>query len=325
MSQRPPPFTAVAPEFEASTPAELAPGPVRVIVNAGAGQGCPPQWVSELQRKLDAAGLRARISLAETGEQILDAANRAVSDGARMVVAAGGDGTVSAVASCLAGTDVSLGVLPLGTLNHFAKDLGIPLGLDEALRTIAQGEPVAVDAGEVNGRLFINNSSLGLYPDIVADRERQRRRLGRGKWRALLAACVHAARRYPVLSLQIDLNGQAYERRSSFVFVGNNEYRMEGFNIGERESMASGRLSLYVTQRTGRFGLMRLALRALAHRLQQARDFDMLTARALVVRAPHRHVRVATDGEVSLMETPLTYRIRPGALRVMVPPPGQAA
>lgn len=325
MSQRPPPFTAATPEFEAWTPAELALVPVRVIVNASAGQGCAPEWVSELERKLDGLGLLARISLAETGEQILDAASRAVSDGAHMVVAAGGDGTVSAVASCLAGTDVVLGVLPLGTLNHFAKDLGIPLGLDEALQTIAQGEPVAVDAGEVNGRLFINNSSLGLYPDIVADRERQRRRLGRGKWRALLAACVTAARRYPVLSLQIDLNGRAFERRSSFVFVGNNEYRMEGFNIGERESMASGRLSLYVTQRTGRFGLMRLALRALASRLQQARDFDMLTARALVVRASHRHVRVATDGEVSVMETPLNYRIRPGALRVMVPPSGQAA
>lgn len=299
--------------------------PIRVIVNAGAGHGCPPEWVSELERKLDGAGLPAGISLAETGEQIVDAATRAVSDGARMVVAAGGDGTVSAVASCLAGTDVVLGVLPLGTLNHFAKDLGIPLGLDDALRTIAEGEPVAVDAGEVNGRLFINNSSLGLYPDIVADRERQRRRLGRGKWRALLAACLTAARRYPVLSLQIDLNGQAYERRSSFIFIGNNEYRMEGFNIGERESMASGRLSLYVTQRTGRFGLLRLALRALVHRLQQARDFDMLTARALVVHAPQRRVRVATDGEISVMETPLYYRIRPGALRVMVPPPGQPA
>jgi diacylglycerol kinase family enzyme len=311
MSQTPPPFTATA--------------PLRVIVNASAGAGCSPEWVSELERKFGEAGLPARVALADSGEQIVQAAAQAVDEGARVVVAAGGDGTVSAVASRLAGTDVALGVLPLGTLNHFAKDLGIPLELDQAVHTIAQGEPVAVDAGEVNGRLFINNSSLGLYPDIVADRERQRRRLGRGKWRALLAACVTAARRYPVLSLQIDLNGKAFQRRSSFVFVGNNEYRMEGFNIGERESMASGRLSLYVTQRTGRFGLLRLALRALLRRLRQARDFDVLTARALVVRTPHRHVRVATDGEVSVMEPPLEYRIRPGALRVIVPPPGQFA
>jgi diacylglycerol kinase family enzyme len=309
MSQRPPPFATLA--------------PVRVIVNATAGPGCPPEWVRELEQKFAGHGLTARVVLIEGGEQILQATLQAVREGARVVVAAGGDGTISAVASRLAGTDVAMGVLPLGTLNHFARDLGIPLELDEAVRTIAQGQPIAIDAAEVNGRLFINSSSLGLYPDIVLDRERQRRRLGRGKWRALFAASTHAARRYPVLSLQIDLNGQAYQRRSSFVFIGNNEYRMEGFNIGERESMASGRLSLYVTQRTGRFGLLRLALRALFGRLRQARDFDMVTARTLVVRTRHKHMRVATDGEVSLMETPLHYRIRPGALRVIVPPPAQ--
>ena len=323
MSHQPPPFATAEPRDE--TPASDEKAPVRVIVNANAGRGCPPEWVGELERKFADAGVPARVTLAEDGERILQEATQAVAEGARTVVAGGGDGTVSAVASRLAGTDVALGVLPLGTLNHFARDLGIPLELDEAVRTIAQGEPVAVDMGEVNGRLFINNSSLGLYPDIVADRERQRRRLGRGKWRALIAACVHAARRYPVLSLQIDLNGRAYERRSSFVFVGNNEYRMQGFNIGERESMASGRLSLYVTQRTGRFGLLRLALRAVLRRLRQARDFDMVTACALVVRTPHRHVRVATDGELNVMEPPLNYRIRPGALRVIVAPPGQPA
>ena len=322
MSQSLPSLPAAAPD---RTGVPAGPASVRVILNANAGQGCAPEWVSELQHKFADAGLAAQITLANCGEQILQAAAHAVRDGARMVVAAGGDGTISAVASRLAGTEVALGVLPLGTLNHFARDLDIPLELDAAVQTIAQGEPVAIDTAEVNGRLFINNSSLGLYPDIVADRERQRRRLGRGKWRALLAACAHAARRYPVLSLQIDLNGRAFERHSSFVFVGNNEYRMEGFNIGERESMASGRLSLYVTQRTGRFGLLRLAFRAMLRRLRQARDFDMLTARALVVNTPHRQVRVATDGEVSVMETPLTYRIHPGALRVIVPPTGQPA
>jgi diacylglycerol kinase family enzyme len=268
--------------------------------------------------------LPARVSLIHEGGRIPEAATAAVQGGSRVVVAAGGDGTVSAVASRLAGTGVPLGVLPMGTLNHFAKDLGIPLEVDAAVQAIAQGHDVAVDAAEVNGRLFINNSSLGLYPDIVLDRERQRRRLGRGKWQALVAACVHAARRYPVLSLQIDLDGQVYERHSSFVFIGNNEYSMEGFDIGARECLAAARLSLYLTQRTGRFGLLRLALRALFGRLRQARDFDMVTARSLVVHTPRKRMRVATDGEVSLMEAPLNYRIRPAALRVIVPPAAPA-
>jgi diacylglycerol kinase family enzyme len=295
------------------------PAPVTVILNAGAGQGWPAARVRELEEKFHGAGLPARVALVHEGGQILQAASGAVQGGSRVVVAAGGDGTVSAVASRLTGTGVPMGVLPMGTLNHFAKDLGIPLEQDDAIETIARGHDVGVDAAEVNGRIFINNSSLGLYPDIVLDREQQRRRLGRGKWRALIAACVHAARRYPVLSLQIDLDGKAYERRSSFVFIGNNEYSMEGFDIGARKSVAAGRLSLYLAQRTGRFALLRLALRALLGRLRQARDFEMVTARALVVRTPDRRIRVATDGEVCLMETPLNYRIRAGALRVIVP------
>ena len=298
-----------------------APQPVCVIVNSTSGRGCDSHWVHSLQRQFEASGAPAEVVLVKSGEEILQAATAAIRAHAPAVVAAGGDGTVSAVASRLAGTDVPLGVVPMGTLNHFAKDLGIPLALEAAVSTITEGHQAAVDAAEVNGRLFINNSSLGLYPDIVLDRERQRRRLGRGKWRALLAASVHAARKYPVLALQLELDGKRWERQSAFVFVGNNEYQMEGFEIGERASLSDGRLSLYVTQRTGRFGLLRLALRALTRRLRQARDFDIVTARSLTVRTPHQHMRVATDGEVNVMRTPLEYRVRPGALKVFVPVP----
>jgi len=294
-------------------------GVVPVLINAGAGQGCPPDWPADIEKKFADHGIQARVTLAQDGEQLLAAAKKAVQDGASLVVAGGGDGTVSAVASCVAGSRASLGVLPMGTLNHFAKDLGIPLELDGAIDNIAQGRELAVDMGEVNGTLFINNSSLGLYPDIVLDRERQRQRLGRGKWAALLTASLHAARRYPVMSLHLEVDGKPLERRSAFVFIGNNEYRMEGFEIGERHGLTGGELSLYVTQRTGRFGLLRLALRALVGRLQQASDFDVLAAKAVVVDTARRRMRVAADGEVKVMETPLHYRIRPGLLRVIVP------
>ena len=294
-------------------------GTVPVLINATAGQGCPDDWPAALEHKFRERGLDAQVLLATSGEQLLGAAKEAVRRGASMIAAGGGDGTVSAVASCLAQTGVRLGVLPMGTLNHFAKDLGIPLELDAAIEVIAHGRELAVDLGEVNGRLFINNSSLGLYPDIVLDRERQRQRLGRGKWAALFAASLHAARRYPVLSLHLEVDGKPLERRSAFVFIGNNEYRMEGFEIGERHALSDGQLSLYVTQRTGRFGLLRLALRALFGSLQQAKDFDMLAAKAVVVRTSRAHMRVATDGEVTMMQTPLNYRIRPGVLRVVVP------
>jgi diacylglycerol kinase family enzyme len=290
-----------------------------VIVNSASGAGCAPGYERELRERFAAQGVDAQVELVASGDEIVKAAKRAVDGGARCVVAAGGDGTVSAVASQLAGKPCALGVLPLGTLNHFAKDNGVPLDIDEAIAAIAQGREEARDIGEVNGRLFINNSSLGLYPDIVLDRERQRRRLGRGKWLALLAASLHAARRYPVLTLALEVDGKPLHRRSAFVFIGNNEYKMAGFEIGERERLDAGVLSLYVTQRTGRFGLLRLAIRALFHRLDQARDFDCVLAARVTIETHHRSLRVATDGEVTVMHTPLHYRVHPGALRVIVP------
>ena len=292
-----------------------------VIVNATAGTGLPDDWADQLQEKFSNAGLQAQVKVVQSGADIEPTVKSAIAAGVQVVVAGGGDGTVSAVAGGLVGTGVTLGVLPMGTLNHFAKDLAIPLDQDEAIAVIAGNLQLEVDVGEVNGRVFINNSSLGLYPDIVREREKRQHRLGHGKWRALVAASIGAARRYPVVTVHVEVEGKTLARSTPFVFIGNNEYTMEGFEIGERAALDRGTLSLYLTQRMGRFGLLHLAAMALLKRLQQARDFDMLTAREFVVRTGHKRLRVATDGEVNLMETPLKYRLRARALRVIVPPP----
>ena len=246
-------------------------------------------------------------------------------DKPRVMVGGGGDGTISAVAAALVGTDTALGVLPLGTLNHFAKDLAIPLDLDGAARVIASGHRVAVDVGDVNGRVFVNNSSLGLYPDMVRDRERQRQRLGRGKWAALAWASITMLRRYPFLDAAMSIHGHSHGRRTAFVFIGNNEYVMEGFDIGSRPRLNGGTLSVYVTHRCGRAGLFLLALRALVGRMRQARDLDALTCHTVTIESRHRRLRVANDGEVVVMETPLRYRVRPGALTVLAAVPDRAA
>jgi diacylglycerol kinase family enzyme len=240
------------------------------------------------------------------------------------VVGGGGDGTLNTIANALAGTAKPFGVLPLGTHNHFAKDLGVPLDLDAAVERIAAGQPLRVDVGEVNGRVFINNSSLGLYPDIVRDRERQQKRLGRGKWPAFAWAALAVLRRYAFMRVRLTVDGTERVRRTPFVFIGNNEYRMEGFAIGERAGLQDGRLSLYVAQRPGRLRLLQLALRALFGRLRQARDFDTLLATEIVIESRHRRLHVATDGEVSLMTPPLRYRIRPASLTVMAGEPTPA-
>jgi YegS/Rv2252/BmrU family lipid kinase len=292
---------------------------ISVIVNDGAGSNRAQECVDEVRGKCEALGLRAEVHAVRSGEQIAEAAQRALREGAGVVVAGGGDGTVSAVASCLAGTGVTLGVLPLGTLNHFAKDLGIPTDIDGALEVIARGKVLAVDVAEVNGQAFINNSSLGLYPHIVRHREQQQRRLGRSKWLALVTATLHVLQRSHPMWLRIEVNGEQLVRRTGFVFIGNNRYQMEGLKIGARPSLTGGALSLCVTRKSHRMDLLRLAFRALIGRLQEAEDFDLVQASSVIVRTRHHQVRVATDGEVQLMESPLHYRIRPGQLRVLVP------
>lgn len=298
---------------------EGAPIQVAVIVNGSAGRGHDEAAARALHDKFAASGMAATITLAQSGAEMVAAARQALADGMPMIVAGGGDGTVNAVAAVMADSGVAFGVLPLGTLNHFAKDLGIPLALDAAIQNVAAGRRARVDVGEVNGQVFLNNSSLGLYPDIVRDREKQQRRLGRGKWLAACWATVAALRRYPFLNVRLMVGGQRHARRTPFVFIGNNEYTMQGFNIGERARLDAGTLSLYVAQRPGRLGLVRLAWRALWGRLAQERDFDVLLARELEIDTRHKRIRVAIDGEVTVMLTPLRYRIRPGALTVIVP------
>jgi diacylglycerol kinase family enzyme len=254
-----------------------------------------------------------------SGHEIASAVHGALAAGCSTVVAGGGDGTLNAVASRLVGTGARLGVLPLGTLNHFAKDLGIPLEPARALQTVALGETLAVDVGEVNGHYFLNNSSIGLYPDIVRDRERQQSRLGRGKWVAFGWAMWGALRRFPFLDVRLVVDGVERRHRTPFVFVGNNAYQMTGFQIGSRERLTDGKLSIYLTERPSRLRLFSLGLRALAGQLHQADDFRVMSAPSLSIATHHRRLRVATDGEVRKLDTPLNYRLHAGALRVIVP------
>jgi len=297
-----------------------------VIINCAAGGGPGAEAGRAVEEAFASCGARARVRLAREGAELAELARAAVSNGARAVVAGGGDGTVSAVASALVGTDKALGVLPLGTLNHFARDLRIPLGVSEAARNVCEGRAVLVDVGEVKGggdeeaRVFVNNSGLGLYPHIVRRREKLQARESSGKWTAFARAALAILRRYPFLNVRLSADGRAIARRTPFVFVGNNEYEVEGARIGERDRLDAGRLSLYVAHHTGRLGLLRLALRALFGRLRQAGEFDALSAEEIWVetRRPRR-LYVAADGEVAVMTTPLHYRVRPKALRVIVP------
>jgi len=294
---------------------------VQVIINCSSGTINSDEVSRQVTALFHARGLRAHVSLATSGAQLVELAGQAAQGNNSTIVAGGGDGTISSVAAVLAGTTKTLGVLPLGTLNHFARDLNIPLDLEGAINIIRQGHTKSIDVGEVNGQIFINNSSLGLYPSIVRERQKQQR-LGYKKWPAFLWAAVAVLRRYPFLNVRLITGGEEFSSRTPFVFVGNNQYEMEGLSIGGRRRLCAGELSLYISHRTGRLGLLRLALRAMFRRLRDEKDFSAMTTGEVWIQTKHKRLRVAADGEITVMKPPLHYRVRPAALRVFVPAPG---
>jgi diacylglycerol kinase family enzyme len=290
-----------------------------VILNRSSGSAEDREAEERLRDAFRAAGAEAEVQHAENGEDVVRLARQAVAGKSDVVVVGGGDGTLGSVASVLSGGEKAMGVLPLGTLNHFAKDLAIPLDIEEAARTVVEGRVVRVDLGEVNDKVFVNNSSLGLYPRIVRHREEQQQRLGRGKWPAFFWATLHALHRHAPLDVLLSVEGREVRRRTPFVFVGNNLYEMEGFDIGKRDRLDGGGLSVYLAPGARPLDLVAFALRALFGRLRASKDFEVLRTTELRIETRGRQAQVANDGEVLTLDTPLRYRSRPGALRVVVP------
>jgi diacylglycerol kinase family enzyme len=289
-----------------------------VVLNDSSGSGNCAAAAQKLGEIFTAAGREARITVAKSGDAIRAAAEQAVRDGCECLVAGGGDGTINTAAAAVVGTTVTLGVLPLGTLNHFAKDLGIPLKLDEAAQVVLDGTVCRVDVGEVSGRIFLNNSSLGVYPAIVRLRERYQAG-GLGKWIAALWAGLTVLRRHPFMAVRIVAEGRELIRRTPFVFVGNNQYRMVGLQAGSRESLVEGRVALYVLNAEHRTGLLHLAWQVLRKGIDQVQELELISVEHASIETRRRQVQVALDGEVIVLPAPLVYRTRPQSLRVFVP------
>lgn len=286
-----------------------------VLVNARAGSGHAD---GALEEALRAAGVDATVETVNGGDDLRWRATRSATRGDALV-AAGGDGTVSMVAAVAAEHAVPLGVLPMGTLNHFAKDAGIPGDTDQAIAALRGPGTRSVDLGEINGRTFINNASLGIYPRMVGERETERRK-GWPKWAAFGIALSRGWRRYRTWTVRLRIDGREYIRRTPFVFIGNGRYESEGLNLGARPALDGGVLSIFVAPYCGRFELVRVAARALAGRLEAESKFESFEAREVTMETGRKRVSVALDGEVVMMSPPLKCRIRPGALRLIGEP-----
>jgi diacylglycerol kinase family enzyme len=296
---------------------------VAVIVNSEGGtvrrEGLDAATLLKMFRD---AGVEADVRFVP-GKQVDAAAREALSRKVDAVVAGGGDGTIRCVASRLAGgsagTSIPLGVLPLGTLNHFARDLEIPTEIPGAVQVIAEGATRPLDLGEVNGEIFVNNSSLGLYPPVVKVRDREREEKDRNKWVATFSAVLKVLPKQPLLRVRIRADGLDLVRETRFLFVGTNEYEMNAWTYGARSRTPNGSLHLYVARTRGRLGMVGLLFLGLVRDLKTTEYVDAWTLPELTIETRERSLPVYLDGEVVVLESPLHYRNRPLALQVLAP------
>jgi diacylglycerol kinase family enzyme len=293
---------------------------VPVLINRRGGAAAADGQIAEkVEAALLHAGIDGEIEAVEGGDWQVRC--RAVAErGDPLLIVGGGDGTVAAAAAALVGTRTQLGILPLGTLNHFARDLHIPLALDDAAKVIAAKTERRVDVAEMNGRIFINNSAIGLYPLMVVDRDLQRRRLGRSKRLAMVVASLRTLVRFKHRRLTLTVNEERTGRVDTpLLFVGNNDYRIDLGAPGRRESLEDGELCVLVMRKKTRRGMIFASIRAL---LGRSHPDDMVRidgVERLRVSSHRRQLAASLDGEVVRAVPPLDYRIRKRGLRVIAP------
>jgi diacylglycerol kinase family enzyme len=293
--------------------------PTTVLLNReGGAVAANARTADRVAEAIEAAGIEAEIAL--VGGSEFGARCRAIAErGDPLLIVGGGDGTVSSAASALVGTKTALGILPLGTLNHFARDLGVPAKLTDAAQLIGSRSERHVDVAEMNGEIFINNSAIGLYPLMVIDRDLQRERLDRSKRLAMLVASARTLARFNHQRLTLIVNDEKERIDTPLLFVGNNDYRIDFGAPGRRRSLEDGELCVFVMRKKTRRGFLAASLRALVNRTRPDDMERIGHVERLRVSSRRSRLTVSLDGEVVRAKPPLDYVIRKKALRVIAP------
>jgi diacylglycerol kinase family enzyme len=310
-----------------STAADTA--PLFVVFNRASGRGNRDEVGPAVEAACRAAGRRCELLPVEQPGRLVATAREAVQRARAAggtVVAAGGDGTINTVAQAVLGSGCRFGVLPRGTFNYFARTHGIPADLDGALQVLLTQPAVPVQLGRLNDRIFLVNASVGLYPELLEDREAWKRQFGRSRLIALFAGIKTLLRGHRALRLRIELPGQVREVRTPTLFVGNNALQMEQVGLPEARDIDAGRLAGVMLQPVGRLSLLALLARGAFGRLGTADEVVDFAFRSLTVgtgRFGRQRIKVAIDGEVLHLPLPLRFDIAPQPL-LLVRPPGLA-
>lgn len=294
-----------------------------ILVNAASGSA----EENRVQRLEDAArpwAGRVEVRPLDRSADIGAESRKAADEGFAVVAAAGGDGTINAVAAGLRDTGARLGVVAMGTFNYVARTLGLPETPEKAVAVLAEGREGRLTIGEVDGRVFLNNASIGVYPDILREREQVYRRFGRSQlaahWSVLKTLMSHRA----PMRLRIAIDGETAQFRSPLLFVANNAFQLELFSLEGAGHVEEGRFAIYAVPDASRWRLIGLSARLALGRLRPREHFTLYAGSEIVVESDKRSHTLAYDGERARHHTPLTFRVHRDALGIMLPREGGA-
>ena len=300
--------------------------PLFVVFNPASGRGDREAVGPAVEAACRAAQRRCELLPVVHGRQLADVAREAVRracEAQGIVVAAGGDGTINGVAQAVLGSGCRFGVLPRGTFNYFARTHGIPTELDQALHVLLTESAVPVQVGQVNGRVFLVNASLGLYAQSLEDREGWKQQFGRSRLVALASGVRTILRGHRSLRLSAELPDQRWTARTPTLFVGNNALQMEQVGLPQAQAIDTGRLAGVMLKPVGRWSLLALLARGAFGQLSEAEEVVHFAFRSLGVdvrAGGTRRIKVATDGEVASMTMPLRFEVAPHPLLLIRPP-----
>ena len=307
--------------------------PFFIVLNAGSGSSETEERRSVIDEVLTQAGRTFQLALVDDPENIADIAARAARQAKAaggILVAAGGDGTINAVAREAVDKGCLFGVLPQGTFNYFGRTHHIPEDLGDAVRALLDAHIQPVQVGMVNDRIFLVNASIGLYPRMLEEREIDKKQFGRSRFVAFLSGLKTFVSPHRRLRITLDLDGKERTLRTSTLFVGNNRLQMEQVGIAPlSDALEDGKLAAIAPKSVGKLGMLGLMLRAMLGRLGEAENLVTFSFRRMTVRPRKfygkRRVKVATDGEVTQMDTPLEFRVLEGQLLLLKPAAAEPA
>jgi diacylglycerol kinase family enzyme len=296
---------------------------ITVILNVGSGHGDASSCEQQIRAGLEAHGRAHRVLVAGSAEQVEQQTRLALEEAGRypqVIVAAGGDGTINLVAGLVMEQNLPFGVIPLGTFNYFARDLGIPLDPRAAAEAVATGHIRRVHVARVNGHLFLNNASFGLYRKLLEQREHDKQRFGRYRIVAVLSALVTLWRFRRVYTLRMELDGKPVTLRTPMLFLGLNSLQLEKLDLDVASCTNAGQMAVIALKPSSQWHLLGLALRGALQGLHDSPELRCHGASRVLVEQPgSRRTRVAVDGESFECSLPLRFEVVRDALQVVVP------